>query len=139
MALTRWEPLGVEWPERWHKWLHFDAEAESWMRVEQVREDGTLVVRAELPGVDPDKDVEVSVTDGVLHISGKREQRDEKKSKGNYRSEFRYGEFSRDLALPAGVDPSAVAATYKDGILEVRVPWSDESKSTSTKVPISQS
>ncbi len=78
------------------------------------------------------------MSDGVLHISAKREQRDERKNNGNYRTEFRYGEFFRDLALAAGVDPDAVAATYKDGILEVRVPWAD-TKSTSTKVPISQS
>lgn len=139
MALAGWEPLGLEWPERWRRWLDFDAEAEGWMRVEEIRVDGTLVVRAELPGVDPDKDVDVSVSDGVLHISAKREKRDEKKSKGNYRSEFRYGEFSRDLTLPAGVDPGAVAATYKDGILEVRVPWSDDTEAKLTKVPISQS
>jgi len=139
MALTRWEPLGLEWPGRWRRWLDFDADTEGWLRVEEVREDGTLVVRAELPGVDPDKDVEVSVTDGVLHISAKREQRDEKKDKGNYRSEFRYGEFSRDLTLPAGVDPDAAVATYKDGILEVRVPWSDDTTTASTKVPITQS
>src|SRR5665213_2673584 len=101
MALTRWEPLGLEWPGRWRRWLDFDADTEGWLRVEEVREDGTLVVRAELPGVDPDKDVEVSVTDGVLHISAKREQRDEKKDKGNYRSEFRYGAVSyTHLTLP---------------------------------------
>jgi HSP20 family protein len=139
MALTRWEPLGLEWPERWRRWLDFDATSEGWMRVEEVREDGTLVVRAELPGVDPEKDVDVSVADGVLHISAKREQRDEKKSNGNYRSEFRYGEFSRDLALPTGVDPGALTATYKDGILEVRVPWADDAKTTPIKVPINQS
>jgi len=100
MALMQWEPMGLEWPERWRKWL--DAESEGWMKVEEIQEDGTLVVRAELPGLDPDKDVDVSVSDGVLHISAKREERNEKKDKGTYRSEFRYGEFSRDLALPSG-------------------------------------
>ncbi len=141
MALTRWEPLGLEWPERWRKWFDFDAESEGWMRVEQVLEDGTLVVRAELPGVDPEKDVNVSVSNGVLHISAKREERKEnkEKGKGNYRSEFRYGEFSRDLALPSDVDPDAVKAEYKDGILEVRAPWEETKKSKSTKVPISRS
>ncbi len=139
MAVTRWEPLGLEWPGRWPRWLDSGAATEGWLRVEEVGEDGTLDVRAELPGIDPDKDVEVSVTDGLLHISAKREQRDEKKDKGNYRSEFRYGEFSRDLTLPAGVDPDAVAATYKDGILEVRAPWADNGTTMLTKVPITPS
>jgi HSP20 family protein len=119
--------------------LDFDAESEGWMKVEEVQEDGTLVVWAELPGLDPDKDVDVSVSDGVLHISAKREERNEKKDKGSYRSEFRYGEFSRDLALPTGVDPGKVDAKYKDGILEVRVPWQGEKQAKSTKVQISRS
>lgn len=139
MALKQWEPMGLEWPERWRKWLDFDAESEGWMKVEEVQEDGTLVVRAELPGLDPDKDVDVSVSDGVLHISAKREERNEKKDKGSFRSEFRYGEFSRDLALPTGVDPGKVDAKYKDGILEVRVPWKEEKQAKSTKVQISRS
>jgi HSP20 family protein len=63
--------------------LDFDAESEGWMKVEEVQEDGTLVVWAELPGLDPDKDVDVSVSDGVLHISAKREERNEKKDKGS--------------------------------------------------------
>jgi HSP20 family protein len=58
---------------------------------------------------------------------------------GSYRSEFRYGEFSRDLALPTGVDPGKVDAKYKDGILEVRVPWKEEKQAKSTKVQISRS
>ncbi len=140
MALKQWEPMGIiEWPERWRRWLDFDTEPEGWMKVEEVQEDRTLVVRAELPGLDPDKDVEMSVSDGVLHISAKREDRNEKKEKGRYRSEFRYGEFSRDLALPVGVDSNKVDAKYFDGILEVRVPWKDEKQPEATKVPISRS
>jgi HSP20 family protein len=109
------------------------------MKVEESREDGELVVRAELPGVDPEKDVEVSVSDGVLHISAKREERKETKGKRSYRSEFRYGQLSRDLMLPTEVDPGEVDAKYKDGILEIRVPCKDEEPVKSTKVPISRS
>jgi HSP20 family protein len=139
MALTRWKPLGLEQLDRWRRWLDIDADAEQWLRVEEVRETGAPVVRAELPGGDPDKDVDVSVSDEVFPISAKREERTEHKDKGSYRSEFRYGEFSRNLALPGDVDQDTVKASGKDGVLEVRVPWTEEPESNSTKVPISRS
>ena len=97
------------------------------------------VVRAELPGIDPERDVDVSVSDGVLHISAKREEHKEDKGKNNYRSEFRYGQFSRDIGLPRGMDKDAVKAEYKDGILEVRIPWPKEKEEASTKVPVTRS
>jgi HSP20 family protein len=107
--------------------------------VEELHNKGTLIVRAELPGIDPDKDVEVSVTDGMLHISAKREEKSEQKQKHGYRSEFRYGEFSRDLPLPNGVNTAAIKAAYKDGILEVRIPWLEASETPTIKVPIVRS
>jgi HSP20 family protein len=139
MALKVFEPLELDLPDRWRRWLDLDSEADRWLRIEELHEDGMMVVRAEMPGVDPDKDVEISVSDGVLHISAKREERTEHKEKGNYRSEFRYGMFSRDFVLPPGVDHHAVKASYKDGILEVRMPWADEATPKMTKVPISRS
>ncbi len=138
MALTRWERFGLERPERWRRWFDLGFEPEGWLRVEEMHEEGTLVIRAELPGIDPDKDIEVTVRDGALHLSAKREEKSEHKGKRGYRSEFRYGEFSRDLALPAGVDTDAIKAEYKDGILEVRIPWPTEPEVPSTKVPISR-
>jgi HSP20 family protein len=139
MALARWERFGFDLPDRWRRWLDFDGESQNWLRVEELHEDGTLVVRAEMPGMDPDKDVDVSVTDGMLRISAKREERSEDKKKDSYRSEFHYGEFSRTLALPPGVDRDAVKAAYKDGILEVRVPWPEEKESGATKIAVAHS
>jgi HSP20 family protein len=107
MPLTRWEPFSFDWPDRWRRLFDFETERGGWLRVEEVHEDDTLVIRAELPGIDPDKDVEVSVTDGILHISARREERTEHKDKTR-RSEFRYGEFSRDITLPAGVVKDSV-------------------------------
>lgn len=81
-----------------------------------------LVVRADLPGVDPEKDVDISVSDGVLHIRGERrsEQRDEG---DNYvRLESSYGAFERNIPLPEGVDVDGIKAVHKQGILEVTVP-----------------
>ncbi len=92
------------------------------IRVEEFRENGNLVIRAEVPGVDPEKDVEVTVADGLLHIEAHRREEDSKQQKGYTRRELRYGSFMRTLPLPEGVPESAVTAGYKDGILEIKVP-----------------
>lgn len=92
------------------------------VRIEEFVEDDALVVRAEMPGIDPEKDVEISVHDGMLHMKAERKESSEHKDKSGYRSEFSYGMFERTLPLPAGVSDKDVTATYKDGILEVRVP-----------------
>ena len=92
------------------------------MRVEEIVEDEALVIRAEMPGIDPERDVEISVSDGFLHIHAEREERTEEKRQNGYRTEFRYGTFERSLELPEGTVESDITAGYKDGILEVRVP-----------------
>ncbi|HEX6420279.1 MAG TPA: Hsp20/alpha crystallin family protein [Acidimicrobiales bacterium] len=109
-----------------------------WLRVEEYTEDGSLVVRAELPDIEPDKDLELSVAEGVLHIEATREEKTEKRDKAMYRSEFRYGSFVRDIPLPEGTRDEDITATYKDGILEVRVPMPEQpEKPGVTRVPIS--
>ncbi|MGF1662888.1 MAG: Hsp20/alpha crystallin family protein [Kineosporiaceae bacterium] len=92
------------------------------IRVEESTEDGTRVVRAELPGVDPGKDVSVTIEDDTLVISARREERSESRDSEGYRSEFRYGSFTRHVRLPRGTTPEVVSATYRDGVLEVRLP-----------------
>jgi HSP20 family protein len=136
MALARRERF--EFPELFRRVLDIDWDA-SWLRVEEFVDDKTLVIRAELPDIDPDKDVELSIADGVLHIRAERRERSEHKDKDGYRSEFRYGSFVRNLPLPAGSKEDDVKATYMDGVLEVRVPVADEQKSAATTVPISRS
>ena len=86
--------------------------------VEDYVEDGHYVVRAEIPGVDPDKDVTVTIEDDVLTIHGERHE--DKKDKNL--QEHRYGSFTRKVRVPAGTAATEVKATYADGILEVRVP-----------------
>jgi len=85
--------------------------------------DGDLVIRVELPGVDPDKDVDISVQRDVLTIRGER-RHDERFTgeDGVYRVESRYGAFSRSVALPEGVNVDDIRASHKNGILEVVVP-----------------
>ncbi len=91
------------------------------MRLEDEMKDGRYEVRAEIPGVDPIKDIDVTVRDGHLTIKA---QRTEKKDFDG-RSEFSYGSFVRTLSLPAGADEENIEATYDKGILTVSVAVSE--------------
>jgi HSP20 family protein len=128
----------LDLPDIVRRWFDDDVEHSGVIRVEEYREDGNLVVRAELPGIDPEKDVELTVENGVLRIDAHREERSEEKDEGTFRSEFRYGSFSRALRLPKGVKESDVTASYRDGVLEVRVPQADEAAAGATRIPISK-
>jgi HSP20 family protein len=93
-----------------------------WMPQLEVRQRGNeLVVSADLPGLKPE-DVEIEIDDGVLTISGERQQSSEDRDQGFYRSERSYGAFSRSIALPEGVDEDQVQARFEHGVLEVTVP-----------------
>lgn len=89
--------------------------------VESFTRDGTYVVRADLPGVDPEKDIEVKVDGDVLTIHGER--REEEHDDGH--SEVRYGSFTRSVRLPKGADATDVVARYDAGVLEVTVPMKE--------------
>ena len=110
------------------------------IRVEEFLDGNTLVVRAEAPGLDPDKDIDVSVVDGVLQIRAERQEEKEEKGKDSYRSEFRYGSFLRTLPLPPDVKEEDIKATYKDGVLEVRTPLPEQAlaEPKTTKLPITR-
>lgn len=88
------------------------------MRLEEDMKDGNYEIRAEIPGVDPATDVDITVRDGVLTIKA---ERSEKKEAGG-RSEFSYGSFIRSVTLPAGADEDAITASCDKGILTVVVP-----------------
>lgn len=94
---------------------------EDTLRVEEYRENGTLVIRADLPGIDPEQDVEVTLDDGTLRISAERKQEETTEKKDFYRHELHYGTFTRELQMPQGASENDVEAAYKDGVLEVRV------------------
>lgn len=94
----------------------------AWLRIEEFFQDGMFVVRAELPGIDPVKDLTVSVKDDVLHIHVEKRVDVTRTGARGYRSEFSYGEFARDVAVHPGTNEADVAATYRDGVLEIRVP-----------------
>lgn len=85
------------------------------IRIEQVVEDGHYVVRAEIPGVDPQHDIDVSVESGVLSIRAERTEKQHDKA----HSEFHYGKLVRSVPLPGAVKGGSATATYDNGILEI--------------------
>jgi HSP20 family molecular chaperone IbpA len=101
------------------------------VRVEDYTEDGGYVLRAEIPGIDPDRDVSVLVHDGLLTIRGER--REEQRDRQHH--EFHYGAFSRTVTLPRGAQADQITANYTDGVLEVRVP-SGQHDSSGITVPV---
>ncbi|MDH6194004.1 HSP20 family protein [Mycobacterium frederiksbergense] len=88
------------------------------IRVEDELKGDSYELRAEVPGVDPEKDVDIIVRDGVLTIKAERSE----KREANGHSEFSYGSFIRSVSLPAGADEDAIKASYDKGILTVSVP-----------------
>jgi HSP20 family protein len=132
--MERSRPERPEWPDLlgwfpgWAHWPGFRGLMESAvegvepMRIEEHVEDNQLIVKAELPGIDPDKDVEIFIQDQTLHIEAHRRQETTEEHKGHYRREFRYGRFARRIPLPAGATEDEISASYTDGVLEVRVP-----------------
>ncbi len=88
--------------------------------IDVVAKDGDLVIKAELPGV-KQEDVDITLHDNVLTISGERKAEREEERGGYHVRERRYGSFSRSLTLPQGTDESKISARYENGVLEVTV------------------
>ena len=102
------------------------------IRIEDFVEGDHYMVRAELAGIDPEKDVEVTVGAGYLTIHAERHD----KTEGKHRTEFRYGSFSRSLSLPAQANPDDVKASYDHGILTVSVGLKAEQKEEVKKIEV---
>ncbi len=122
----------LDFPESW-----IDATGEAAIRVEEYEEKGELIVKAEAPGVNPEDDIEVRVTDGMLRIMVQRKKEKHVDDARHYRSEFQYGSFVRTLALPAGATDKDVKARYVDGVLEVRIPMNGH-QAESKKVTVTR-
>jgi len=95
--------------------------------------DGNLVVKAELPGIDP-KDIDISITGNQLTIKGERKAEKDVREEDYMLMERSYGSFSRSITLPEGVDTTKVHATYHDGILDITMPCTSALKTQ--KIPI---
>jgi HSP20 family protein len=92
-----------------------------------VEAEDHFVLKADLPGL-RESDVNIEVQDGTLTISGERNAEHEQREKGWYRIERAFGAFNRSLTLPDGVDPDRIAASFSDGVLELRIPKPEERK-----------
>jgi len=101
--------------------------------VETIQKPNALVFRADLPGLKPDE-VNVSLGDGLLTISGERKQEHEDKRDGFLRTERSYGTFYRAFPLPEGAEEDRIAASFKNGVLEISVPFSERERGRRIKV-----
>jgi HSP20 family protein len=130
-ALSPWRPfrelerLSRDLEERFHfprlfeRWPFEDKE--HMLPIESYVKDGTLVVKADMPGIDS-KDVEISVLGNVLTIRGERKEDKEIKDQDYVRRETSYGSFERRMTLPEGVAAEKIKASFKDGVVEVTMP-----------------
>jgi len=118
--------------------LGAEAPGEEIIRVDEYRDDDTQVIRAELPGIDPDDDVDISVSGGMLRINAQRRVEEESEEKGYTRREMRYGSFTRTLPLAEGATEDDIRAGYEDGVLEIRVPVAQpKARGEPRKIPVS--
>jgi HSP20 family protein len=96
---------------------------------------GDLVVKAELPGIDP-KDIDISVNEGVLTIKGEKRQEKEEKEEGYHLVERSYGSFTRSIRLPREIQNDKINASYKNGVLKITLPKSEEAKKKEIKIKV---
>lgn len=151
MALIRWEPareissLQQEMNRLFNSFFEPVASAGSaangvtarrWIpAMDLVETDDHFVLRADLPGMSQD-DVDLSLEDNVLTVSGERKAEHEERREGYYRVERASGAFSRSLTLPEGVDGDAITATFDKGVLEVRIPKPEERKPRKVQIQV---
>jgi HSP20 family protein len=92
-------------------------------------------VKAELPGIDRDN-IDVNLSDHTLTIKAEKKKEEEVKEENYYRSERSYGSYVRTLDLPRDVRRDKVKATFKNGVLEIRMPKTEEAKAKEIKVKV---
>ena len=126
----------AEWFELPELFKPFDREM---IRVEETVKKDHVVIKAEMPGIDPAKDVEIHISEGLLTISAERHEEERTEDGGTTVSEFRYGSFRRTLRVPKHCTATDVKASYKDGILTITVPIPKDTKPETVKVAVSRS
>jgi HSP20 family protein len=136
--LRPWRPFSDL--ERWRRRFEsrfprfFEGEEGEWkLPIDSYVKDGDVVVRADVPGLDP-KDIEVSVLGNVLTIKGERKDEQEVKKENYFRREVSYGAFERHMTLPEGAQTDKVKATFKNGVVEVTMPIAKEARAK--KIPL---
>jgi HSP20 family protein len=143
-GLTRWESemdrmmddffgrrMRPWWPERW---LRGDTEITT-PAVDVYEEKDEIVVKAELPGMEKN-DIEVNISDSELTLKGEKKKEEKVEEENYYRCERSYGAFLRSVELPKEVQADKIKASFKNGILEVRLPKTEEAKTKEIKVKV---
>jgi HSP20 family protein len=145
--VTHWKPFGElekgrgEMDRLWDSFFETrpfkqKGTPEAWMPSLDVSETkNEIVVKAELPGIDP-KEIDLSLNDGVLTIKGEKRQEKEEKEADYHLVERSYGSFTRLVRLPEEVKEDKISATYKDGVLRVTLPKSEEAKKKEIKIKV---
>ena len=118
---------------RWLPVFHFTRGFTPSFDVSETDED--IIVKAELPGVDP-KEVEVNLTGSTLTVKGEKKEEREEKTENMHRIERSFGSFSRSVTLPCEVKEDKIEATFKDGVLNLKLPKAESSKKRSIKIDI---
>lgn len=137
MDIMRWNPFfSISRAFEPARWL------EEWglgrgPSVDVFQSGNDLVVTAEVPGIDP-ADLDVRVSEDSITIRGSTRREEEQQRDGVYYAERRYGNFYRSIPLPVEVQPDKARATYRNGILEVRVPTVDTGNGRSVKIDVQQ-
>jgi len=124
------------WDTMWGPrfWRPFRVAKDEWMPAADVyQKEGAVHVKVELPGLS-EKDIEITVTEDTLTLSGERSEEKEIKEKDFYRCERSYGRFMRQIALPAGTDADKAKASFKDGVLEIELPLKETPKQKKIEV-----
>lgn len=145
MSLVRWEPLrefetlfdrfpkALSWPFQREQDLMPGGD---WVpRVDIAEDDSELSIKAEIPDVQKE-DVKVSVENGVITIQGEKKHEDEEKNKKYHRVERFYGKFTRSFTLPGNVDENNIHASFKNGILNLKIPKIAEEKQKAIEVNV---
>ena len=143
MALVRWNPIGtlagmeIDRLHRMFEDLQTEAFNQAWVPPVDIYETDTheVVIRAELPDMKKE-DIGVTFENNVLTLTGERKQERPCGASSIQRVERRFGSFSRSFTLPASVDAGQIAASYKDGVLTIRLPRREEAKPKQISVNI---
>ncbi|WP_218082261.1 Hsp20/alpha crystallin family protein [Anthocerotibacter panamensis] len=150
--IERWEPLrefqGLrrEMERLWDRFSRFDqilpfedrgfTELSTWPTVELDETEDAVQLRVEIPGLEA-KDLDIQVAEDSVSIRGERRSERRAEEFGMMRSEFYYGRFERIIPLPVAVKSDQARAEYKNGILEINLPKTEEQRRKAIKVPIS--
>jgi len=125
---------------RWDEPLSLtpDVFGSQWPRVDMSETDDEIQITAELPGVNKD-DLEISVSEGRMTIRGEKKEQEENKGKNYYRLERSYGAFQRSFSLPCEIDEDKVDASFKHGLLNIRLPKTEAARKRIKKIPVKSS